>query len=270
VTEQQNAKGDAFEGGDFRRKQYLLAAHIRDPENNPAPEGIEERRLAIYRELFFNNLANLLGTSFPVLRKLHGAGKWKSLVRDFLVQHRARTPYFLEIPREFLHYLENRRGDQEGDFPFLLELAHYEWAEMALSILDVEDDLSGINPEGDLLEGVPVKSKLAWTLSYRFPVHRISPEFTPRAPGDQRTHLVIFRKPDEELEFRELNSVTARLLHLIANDAGDSGRSMLSLIASEIAFDEEAMMRHGAEILGQMRADGILVGTRTPRPEEQP
>jgi len=266
VPEEDDSRSDAV---DFQRRQFSLAAHIRDPENNPAPEGIEERRLAIYRELFFNNLVNLLGNSFPVLRKLHGAEKWKSLVRDFLVRHRAHTPYFLEIPREFLAYLEDTRENHEDDFPFLLELAHYEWAEMALSVLDAEEDLSGIDPEGDLLEGVPVKSILAWTLTYRFPVHRISPQFIPRTPGEQPTHLVIFRKPDEELEFRELNPVTARLLHLIETNGRDSGRSMMSLIASEIVFDEEAMMRHGTEILEQMRADGILVGTRRSPSEEQ-
>ena len=45
---------------DFQKKQYAFAAHIRDPENNPAPTGIEDRRMGVYRELFFNNLLNLL------------------------------------------------------------------------------------------------------------------------------------------------------------------------------------------------------------------
>jgi hypothetical protein len=40
---------------EFQRKQYEFAAHIRDPEKNAAPPGIEDRRLAIYRDLFFNN-----------------------------------------------------------------------------------------------------------------------------------------------------------------------------------------------------------------------
>jgi len=40
----------------FQDKQYAFAAHLRDPDNVPAPEGIEERRMAVYRELFFNNL----------------------------------------------------------------------------------------------------------------------------------------------------------------------------------------------------------------------
>ena len=37
---------------DFRDIQYAFARHIRDPENNPAPVDAEDRRLAIYRDLF--------------------------------------------------------------------------------------------------------------------------------------------------------------------------------------------------------------------------
>jgi hypothetical protein len=48
---------------EFQQKQYAFAAHIRDPEQNPAPAGVEDRRMAIYRELFFNNLHNLIGST---------------------------------------------------------------------------------------------------------------------------------------------------------------------------------------------------------------
>jgi hypothetical protein len=246
----------------FQRKQFAFAAHIRDPEHVAPPEGIEDRRMAIYRELFFNNLVKLLGSTFPVLRKLHGREAWHALVRDFMARHRARTPYFLEIPREFLDYLEKTRGVRDGDFPFLLELAHYEWMELALSISDAEDDHSSVDAGGNLLDGIPVKSVLAWPLSYRYPVHRISTSFLPGEPGDQPTCLVIFRKRDDELEFRELNPVTARLLDLIAANEGDSGGVLLGGLAAEIGFDHAAMMQHGSDLLNKLRADGILLGTR--------
>ena len=55
---------------EFQRKQYAFAAHIRDPDGAPAPEGIEDRRIAIYRDLFFNNVSQLLSNTFPVLRKI--------------------------------------------------------------------------------------------------------------------------------------------------------------------------------------------------------
>ncbi|MCH8302887.1 MAG: putative DNA-binding domain-containing protein, partial [Proteobacteria bacterium] len=125
---------------EFQQKQYAFAAHIRDPENNPAPSGVEDRRMAIYRELFFNNLHNLIGSTFPVIKKLHKPDKFRSLIRSFMVRHEAQTPYFLEIPREFLAFLENSYEMQDDAFPFLIELAHYEWVELQLSVsVEVND-----------------------------------------------------------------------------------------------------------------------------------
>ena len=88
------------ERSDFQDKQYAFAAHIRDPENVAAPEGIENRRMAIYRKLFFNNLKNLLGTMFPVLLKIHSDDHWRRMIRQFLQHHQAETHYFLQLPQE--------------------------------------------------------------------------------------------------------------------------------------------------------------------------
>ena len=101
---------------EFQRKQFAFAAHIRDPENNAAPDNVEDRRMAVYRELFFNNLLKLLSGTFPVLKKLHSPERWRAMVRQFMVAHRAQTPYFLQIPREFLAFLENEYRGDDSDF----------------------------------------------------------------------------------------------------------------------------------------------------------
>jgi hypothetical protein len=48
----------------LRQQQFLLSKHIRDPENSPPPPDIEDRRLAIYRDLFYNNIEGLLAGTF--------------------------------------------------------------------------------------------------------------------------------------------------------------------------------------------------------------
>ena len=219
--------------------------------------------MAIYRELFFNNLYKLLGSTFPVLKKLYGADGWRRLVRAFMVRHQASTPYFLEIPKEFIDFLQNEYEAEASDPAFLVELAHYEWAELALSVAG--DELpADVDPEGDLLDGVPVKSPLAWSLSYRFPVHRIDESFRPEAPGEQPTFLVVYRDADDELGFMELNPVTARLLELVDdNPEGRSGRGLIERLAREISYpDPAALIAHGGGVLTDMRAAGILLGTR--------
>ena len=246
---------------EFQRKQYAFAAHIRDPENNPAPDGIEDRRMAIYRELFFNNLLKLLSGTFPVLTKLHGDEKWRSMVREFMVSHHAKTPYFLEIPKEFLAFLENSYESGADDFPFLLELAHYEWAELALTVSEASNSELDVDPNGDLLAGVPIKSQLAWAFAYRFPVHRISETYQPDEPGEQPTFLVIYRGRDNDLGFMELNPVTARLLEVVEANKTKTGRELLNDLAAEISYpDADAFVGHGAKALAEMRDSEIILG----------
>jgi len=251
---------------EFQKKQFAFAAHIRDPDHVAAPDGVEDRRMAIYRELFFNNIRNLLANMFPVLRKLHSDEKWHGLIRQFMQRHRAETPYFLQLPQELLEFLQNEYTPQDDDFPFLIELAHYEYIELALSISEDENDLTGIDPDGDLLTNIPIKSVLAWVYAYQFPVHRISGKFIPEEPGEQPVFLAVYRRSDDKVGFLELNPVTARLLELIdANDANKTGDALLRSLADEIKYgDVDALIQHGATALEEMRQMGILTGTRTP------
>ncbi|MFQ5608706.1 MAG: DUF2063 domain-containing protein [Woeseiaceae bacterium] len=248
----------------FQDRQYEFAAHIRDPEHRPAPEGIEDRRMAIYRNLFFNNLRNLLAKNFPVLRKLHDDAHWNRFIRSFMQNHQAHTPYFLQLPEEFLSFLQTGYEMQDDDFPFLVELAHYEYIELALAISENENDMDGVDPNGDLLENVPVKSALAWVYAYQYPVHRISKEFLPAESAPQPVYLAVYRRADDKVGFLELNPVSAALLDAAGeNDSGRTGLELLRDVAAAIDYsDTDAFAEHGKTALEEMRRLEILTGTR--------
>jgi hypothetical protein len=249
----------------FQEQQYAFAAHIRDPQHAPAPDGIEDRRMAIYRELFFNNLRSLLSNMFPVLSKLLSDEKWRRLVRRFMQRHQAHTPYFLQLPAEFLDFLQNEYEPEPDDFPFLTELAHYEYIELALSVSEETNDLEGVDPDGDLLAGVPVKSELTWVFAYQYPVHRISRDFLPDTPAEQPVYLAVYRGSDDKVGFLELNAVTAGLLNAIQENAsGQAGEALLRKLAADINYpDVDAFIEHGATALLEMRSLDILTGTRS-------
>ncbi len=247
----------------FQAVQRAFASHLRDPVRSPAPAGLEERRVGIYRELIFNNVESLLAGNFPVLHRLLPEDHWKGLVRDFFIRHRARTPLFTELAQEFLTFVHRERVGDPADPPFLLELAHYEWVELALLISEEEPDLTGLDENGDLLAGVPVLSPLAWPLSYRFPVHRITPDHQPQEPPAEPTHLVVYRNRAERVEFLETNAVTQRLLQLLAEGVDRSGREQLERIAAELQHpDPGQVVAFGAGLLDDLRARGIILGTR--------
>ncbi|MCA1805873.1 MAG: putative DNA-binding domain-containing protein, partial [Xanthomonadaceae bacterium] len=249
----------------FIRRQYEFAAHIRDPEHHPRPTDVEDRRMAIYRELFFNNVNGFLSSSFPVLRSLLDDDDWTDLARDFFARHQCHTPLFLEIPREFLQYLEQEREARDEDPPFLHELAHYEWLELALAVAEDPEPEAGIDPDGDLLNGQPRLSPLAWAFRYEYPVHRIGPDFQPDAPEPNGVFLLVYRDPDDKVHFLELNPVSARLFSLLRDEPGITGRIALERIASELGHARpEVVTKGGLEVLGQWCAWGIVSGTTVP------
>jgi uncharacterized protein len=246
-------------------QQNALAAHIRDPENVPPPPGIEDRRLKIYRELFFNNVEGILAGNFPVLRKLYGDDGWARLIRAFYRDHDCQTPLFTELAREFLRYLDTR-ADTDGGHdnpPWLRELAHYEWIELALQISEARSDDIAHDPGGDLLDGRPLVSPLAWPLAYVWPVHRIGPDYRPDTPPDVPTLLMLRRDADGTVSFHALTPLSFRLLQRLDAAPELSGREQLLALAAEAAAsDLDLFAQEGAAMLATMRTEGTILGTR--------
>ena len=246
------------------RLQRDFAAHIRDPRSCPAPEGIEDRRMAIYRNLFFSNIKSFLSANFPVLKSLYEESAWNILCRDFYREHRCHTPLFPELPREFLQYLQETRSDA-SDPPFMLELAHYEWVELALSLDESDFESSGIDPDADLLTGCPVLSPLAWPLSYRFPVHRISSDYQPATAPEEPTHLLVWRRRDFVIRFMQMNDVTRLLLETMHQNPGRTGLELLNSTAESIRHPRpEAVVQNGATLLADLLEKQVIVGARDP------
>jgi hypothetical protein len=243
--------------------QRDFAACIRQPERQDLPHGVAERRMQIYRELFFNNVEGLLSSNFPVIRTLYDDNRWLALIRAFVRDHRAQTPLFPELGREFLRFLEDRAAAGAKDAPFLQELAHYEWAELALS-LD-EQDIAAIahDPAGDVISGIPVVSPLAWTLGYRFPVHRIRPEFQPDQPPAEPTLLLLVRDRDDDVRFLEINALTAALMERLQANPDASGGEVLDALLAEVAPANALALRPaGCALLRDLHQRAALLGTR--------
>lgn len=249
------------DAGRARRLQYRFTAHLRDPKNNPAPTDIEDRRMEIYRDLVFSNVENFLSSNFPVIHTLYGERDWLVLTRDFLREHECHTPLFPEFGREFLRYVEARQQQNRGDPPFLLELAHYELAELALS-LD-ENDVHDVphDPDGDPLTGMPAMSPLACVLAYRFPVHLIGPDYRPDEPPADPTVLLLVRGRDDDVRFHEINALTAMLIERLQQNDDRTGQQCIDELLADQGVEDPALREAGAEMLRQLTAYEAILGT---------
>ncbi|CAD5109531.1 HvfC family RiPP maturation protein [Zestomonas carbonaria] len=241
----------------LREQQYTLARHLRDPANNPPPPGIEPRRLKVYRELFFNSISGLLAGSFPVIRQTLSEAEWNSLVQAFYAGHRSRTPLFTEIASEFVAFLQGH-SEQADIPPWLAELAHYEWVELALQLADA--NAPAHRADGDLLEGIPLLSPLALPLGYRWPVTDLGPGFKPAEAAGQPTLLLVHRDENHRVRFAQISPPAYRLLLSLSTNQW-SGRQHLAALADEAGDDADGLQAQGLAMLEQLRSDGIVLGT---------
>ena len=239
-------------------RQFVLARHIRDPECNRPPPGLQDRRLKVYRELFFSAIEGLLAGGFPVIRETLGTAHWLELVRAFYAGHRSRTPLFTEIAGEFVAYLEGR-ADDAAIPPWLPELAHYEWVEQALFVSDAQ--ILAHDPDGDLLDGMPLLSPLAVPLIYRWPVTEIGPRHRPADAPDAPTTLLVHRDDEHQVRFTRIASLAYSLLESLASHAW-TGREHLVALAAQVGVEPAALEADGLRMLRDLRERGVVPGTR--------
>lgn len=248
----------------LRAQQDALAAHLRDPAGAPAPVGLDERRLAVYRALLFNNIAGLLAANVPVLKSLLPPAEWRALVRAFYAGHRARTPLFPRLGAEFAGWLEARAAAGEPGQPgWMHELAHYETVESELRLADPDPADALADPDGDLLAGAPMPSSLARVLAYAWPVHRLAAGRVPEAPPATPTVLLAHRDAAGKVRFAESTPLVFRLVQRLEAAPALDGRAQLRALAEEAgAADAGAFLADGLALLRQLRGLGVLLGTR--------
>jgi len=243
------------------QQQTTMGLYLRDPEHNAPPSEMDPARAQVYRDLVFANLSSLLSGTFPVLVKILGNEDWRSLVRIFLRDYRARTPKFGEIAREFVEFLASEPlALADGSWPpFMVELAHYEWVEMALQQSDAEPVAAG---DAALLLDRPLQvSPLAWPLAYAWPVQRVGPGYQPDVLPAQPTLLLVRRAEDWSVRFSELSPLAWRLLLLVGEFPDLTGRELLQGLAVEAGVVESsAFLESGLVLLRQMHGEGVVGG----------
>lgn len=238
---------------DFQRYQIAFTAHIRNPAANKKPAKVNDARMAVYREIVFNNIFGAVSACFPVCKSMLGTRAWKALVRQFFANYQATTPIFREIPQQFLHFI-----DKKVDLPIYFQsLAHYEWVELAVGAQATE--AIKMSKKADLLNEKPILAPAHQLLTYDYAVQTISKRNRPKAIA--QTHLFVFRNAENLVKFIELNPTTFQLLGLIQKN-GMTGKQALVRLAEDMNYpDKDAMIQFGTAILAALAHQQAIIGS---------
>ena len=186
--------------GDYIRKQ----AH-------ESCDTIPKRVGELYQTLIFRAVAGFVNQCFPVCRKIIDESVWHRLLLSFIKQGDMSSPYFSEINKQFVDYLDEDIITAFDLHPCVAELAHYEWIELYV------DNLPNIPPKLFLEEDnrqIFINSTLQ-VLKYSWEVHQIGSEYLPTKPQD--TFVLVYRSLDEgyQTAFMQINIVSFIVLTFI-------------------------------------------------------
>ncbi len=102
------------------------------------------KRLEVYRELVWNSFDQLITKIYPytyiLLKK-----NWGHLLKDYIEKYPPRSPILNKVAENFPEYLSKQKSIITK-YPFIYELALYEWLELEI----VERDIAGDFRKGEL------------------------------------------------------------------------------------------------------------------------
>ncbi|PTQ88509.1 DNA-binding domain-containing protein [Agitococcus lubricus] len=242
---------------DFVALQKQWTTWLRQPNTAPAPD-IDPRRLAIYRELFFNNVLSFLESTFLLCQQCVTADDWQILTRRFFAEHSCQSPFFYDISQAFCQFLQSQTAVQE-QYPWLLELAHFEWVELAADMAEAELPCA---IQGDIIQQIPVLNPCVWPLVYQWPVHIFAEQLPPHEPPQLASCLLFYRTLTDHVQFMEITPVTARLVECLQHNQTLTGQQMLTQLAHELQLDMTQIQTMGQAILQDFVHRQIILGVK--------
>ncbi len=242
---------------EFQQYQLAFTAHLRNPQQHSVPAGVSSKRMAVYDEIVFNNLLQSVSACFPVASAVLGKRQWNKLVQRFMRRYSADSPYFRDIPKQFLDFLQ-AHAQQLTLPPYVVALCHYEWIELYVSALAVDEKLTQASHELDLTAHIPVLNPTLQLLQYDYAVHKISPRKKPTQTSP--TQLIVYRDSQHIVKFVEINTVTYQLMTLIQSQHL-TGTQALLLLAQQLGHPEpQVIIQFGLSILDELKSQEIIVG----------
>lgn len=246
----------------FQTLQRQFLAHLRNPDHQPLPAGFAEQGTAVYANLLYNKFNGSLEQCFPMSHEVLGETAWQQLLKTFIAEHCCKSPYYRQIPDEFIRYLQTERCN-ESDPPYLPELAHFEWKEMILAIAEADPATpSTAGAVNDWSDCRPLFAPVFELLHYVYPVQHINASYNPATPPEQTTHILGFRDSNDVVQFIELQSATARLLDVLQS-TGCTIREAIESIAAELEHpNPSALFSFGIETMTQLMQQGAILGVQ--------
>lgn len=252
---------------EFRKNRAkVLRKYFASPTDRDYLATYPAERFQTYRDHVSEGLLGGVKDAFPISYSLMPRAEWNELLNSFYLKHLTGSPLARHVYREFGLALQDYRGPASKKYPFLKELARYEYLDIKLYFaLDQKLNIEWQKEAPrDPLTLVPILNPVLELETYHWPVHQIVKRNAKRMIQEKGHYpLLVYRHPETlELHFMESNVVLADLVGAIKAGRKNIGQ-ILSILAKRHrikAAQQESFWQEGLRTLADLRQRGVVIG----------
>ena len=211
----------------FQTMQRQFCDWIRDPDFE-IPQALPVQRMQIYRDLFFNNVSSFINLVYPVARAMLPELKWQQVLSEFFQKAECHSPLYNDISLEFREYLIEQQHPVLQEYPWLVELLQFEWLELYLDTVEIEDVVLHENYAWQL-------STQVWVLVYQYPVYRWTTLTTLEQVELSPGAVMVWRDDQDRVCIEQLSPLFAMLIEQLTQNIMLTEHDIFTLIRSVLA-----------------------------------
>ena len=206
-------------------------------------------RLLVYRGLARNALEDPLPDCFPITHGLlEEAGLWDACMDAFLASRTIQSAYYRHVNPAFVAWLAESAWGLER-WPFLLQLAHFEYIEVEILRWLDEPPAADLKPAPDADSRVVFEGATR-NLAYAYRVHEATRDDPEPAAGE--AFLLGYRDAEGDFAYSELSAhASAFLARCLEGEPVSRAASALNLELEEVL-----------DLLTRFKENGALLGFR--------
>lgn len=208
----------------FQHTQQQFCNWIRHPHSDLASV-YDHERMQVYRDLVFNNISSFINLVYPITRRLLLECQWQALLQDFVANSKCQSPCSNEIALEFREYYSHQAHPMFSQYPWLAELLQFEWLELYLDTLVIDQPVCVEPYQWQLKQAV-------WVLVYQYPVYEWTLNTQPNdiqlAPGV----IMVWRDEIDQIRLERLSPLFGLLIEHLVEHGGAMQDTLHDLIVS--------------------------------------
>lgn len=213
--------------------------------------------------MVFHVAEEAINAAYPLTKNLLAEREWTVVVKDFYRSGAMESPQLWRMPEALIAFVDKNYAQLQRKYPFLLELMHFEWAEIAVYMMpdnkvemplngDVENDHIVINPEMELLH-------------FHFPVY-LKPAGTISINDRSNFFVSLHRHPESgKVLFTNLSPLTAQMIALLHEGVKMDLNTLVKLSCSslQIAYKSDYLPQ-AMRFLDQCIQNQLILGFSNP------